>query len=928
MFRKLAYLFLSLIVLLPAARSQTDSLSVSDSLSVVPVGALITSDRVNTRFPWTVRSFNKDDISRFPFRGIESYLPLLPGVVQVNNEFHFRGSRSNEAGYFIDGIDVTNPMFGSNGVSLIPEAMEVLEVHTGPYGATMGSYNGGIVMSRMKTGGDRLSVHVDVQSDKLSSPGRPFLSTVVQGYENVVGTIGGPLPLFGIRFFLAGQRTTFANRQPMFLEPFRYDNLVDDFIRRGTMLPGSVAFQQNWLPGNRSERSTFQGNGSMVLFGITLKAIGSYDEEEYPLGSEWPNALDNYFNQARNRLSRTKTKFGAIRATYSFAEFATATLTYSFFDRVSKIFDPVFKDNWLLYTDREANTRYFDTSEWLDRYDGPPLYSTIYAFRFNAPGTPNNTYSKERQSQSRWAVEFVSHPDQSVSVKAGGTIESWTMRSFGVRNSASLLRSLDSSPYDGIIDVTFANEYETRVRYLERGGISTYGYTYFGKKSDGYKLNGEPNLLLDPPYAPLFVSAFSEAQVQSDDLGVIVGLRYQYFDPQFKTVKQGSGPMGIYDVNYNVTVGIMDENQIGKSGAQSLLMPRVHFRFSPTPQTSFHARYGMFAQMPALNPLYISSYSFSYSISPMDRSPYAGNLAFDVRPERSKQYEFGFEHSLTPHQFLRANMYYKILSNQLQLARYFAPSGAFLFTQYRNDGNGLARGIEIELEVNRYKGFSALFSYAYSVAQGTTSNPQSNAVLFSDETFPPAPTTMRPYDYQQNHRLTLIMDARTDADEGILLGGLSATSVITFSSGHPYTREEVSQFWGSSTPWLIGVHSILDPRFVRPLEAHNSSTTPFLFYMDLRLAKTLNLEVVSVTVYANVLNVFNTKNIINVYPRTGTANDDSWLNSQYSDIIEQIPNYESFYRDINLKNRWAYMRTGNDLYGPPRQIRVGMTVQF
>src|SRR3970040_1899413 len=93
--------------------------------------------------------------------------------------------------------------------------------------------------------------------------------------------------------------------------------------------------------------------------------------------------------------------------------------------------------------DSAANARYFDTSEWQDRYTGPPLYSTIYAFRFNAPGTPNNAYSKERQSQSRWAIDLVSHPASSITVKAGGSIESWTMRSFRVGNISYLLRYLD-----------------------------------------------------------------------------------------------------------------------------------------------------------------------------------------------------------------------------------------------------------------------------------------------------------------------------------------------------------------------------------------------------------------------------------------------------------------------------------------------------
>jgi len=41
----------------------------------------------------------------------------------------------------------------------------------------------------------------------------------------------------------------------------------------------------------------------------------------------------------------------------------------------------------------------------------------------------------------------------------------------------------------------------------------------------------------------------------------------------------------------------------------------------------------------------------------------------------------------------------------------------------------------------------------------------------------------------------------------------------------------------------------------------------------------------------------------------------------------EIPHYADFYRAINLQNRWAYASvTGNDLYGSPRQIRMGLRV--
>ncbi len=86
----------------------------------------------------------------------------------------------------------------------------------------------------------------------------------------------------------------------------------------------------------------------------------------------------------------------------------------------------------------------------------------------------------------------------------------------------------------------------------------------------------------------------------------------------------------------------------------------------------------------------------------------------------------------------------------------------------------------------------------------------------------------------------------------------------------------------------------------------------------------------NVKFYTHILNVLNTKNIINVFQNTGTDDDDSFLSlpiaSQY---VNGVDGFEAFYRTINLANGWSYMKaTGTNLWGPPRQIRFGIMVEF
>ena len=89
------------------------------------------------------------------------------------------------------------------------------------------------------------------------------------------------------------------------------------------------------------------------------------------------------------------------------------------------------------------------------------------------------------------------------------------------------------------------------------------------------------------------------------------------------------------------------------------------------------------------------------------------------------------------------------------------------------------------------------------------------------------------------------------------------------------------------------------------------------------------IEPTQIQFFINILNVFNTRHILNVYPQTGDTRDDGWFQSPRSEPYKAFLGYEQFYRAINLENRWAYMgATGNDIYGSPRQIRFGMTVRM
>jgi hypothetical protein len=125
------------------------------------------------------------------------------------------------------------------------------------------------------------------------------------------------------------------------------------------------------------------------------------------------------------------------------------------------------------------------------------------------------------------------------------------------------------------------------------------------------------------------------------------------------------------------------------------------------------------------------------------------------------------------------------------------------------------------------------------------------------------------------------------------------------------------------------MRATIDPRTRYPVEPINSSTTPWVFNVDMNFSKIFYLSAFNLEFYVNVLNLLNTRQVNNVFPNTGTAGDDGWLRSPLAANYKTIPRYTEFYKTINIDNRYYFYRaTGLDIYGPPRQIRVGLKLDM
>ena len=918
-----------------------------EAMEIIAERPLIQRNTTNT-----VRLTTAEDIENLPVRGVQNILALNAGTVLQDGELHVRGSRANEVAYYVDGATATNPYSNEENITVIDEAIEELQLQSGGFTAELGGANSAVVRTTVKTGGSSFKATVNYLTDDFAKSGEEFLGTTSRGFRNAAVTLSGPLLGSKTRFFLAGQHNYFRNRTPIFIEPFNTNNFVDPATGQtlaelggltddglegrvaGSPLPAPIAFKKNFLPNNQLRDNSL--NGTLVYdmsSALKFRLTGTYGYNRRPLGyNTFNNALNNIFWQ-REQRREIKTGMVALKGTHVINPKTFYEVNVSYSARNSRDFDPDFGDEWTKYSDvREWAAAGLDTSSWgrnnttrqLNVFQGPYQHSTILNFEVKAANGTVNTYAKDEQQSLGAALDFTSQVTKNFELKFGGRADRWTMRAYSVNDIRGYMDFLYG--IDGTTNRSFTDDYVRRVELAKAGNIQTYGFDIDGVNKVDSGINGPRN--------PLFASAYVQSKLEYRDLIINLGVRYERLDAKVLQPDNVSNP------TYDKTNLWIDENSVIETEANDYLLPRINFAFPVTDRTVFYAQYGKYVQMPNLNDLYRGGIrTLSRDVIPETRSLYGffgQYVGFTAKPERTEQYELGIRQSLTDNFALTITTFYKDMQDLLRLDRVVADgsgaqaAGTPIIAGWINNDFATSKGLELTLELRRTKRLAAKVSHTISDTRGTGSDSRSTRVSVSDATLATYPTLIYRLNYNQTHRGTMSIDYRfAQNDGGPILQGVGISALVNYNSGHNYTKILEPQVLGQANPWNVGVRATIDPRTRNPVEPVNSSSTPWNANVDLTLDKVVGLGKVNARFYANILNLFNTKSIINVYETTGTSNDDGWLKSALAGQYVATPYYSDFYKAINLDNRWGYfLATGDDIFGSPREFRLGLMLEF
>ena len=150
----------------------------------------------------TVRSVSSEEIEQIPTSTVSDVIRTQPGVV-MSGGMHFRGGRSGEVTYYVDGVPLKDPLFsGVNSSEVINRSIiEEMQVISGTYSAEYGNSMSGVINISTREGGDRFSLTADA---KFSGHG---LEQESAEYNRSLlrMTFGGPLLLPKTRYFISAK---------------------------------------------------------------------------------------------------------------------------------------------------------------------------------------------------------------------------------------------------------------------------------------------------------------------------------------------------------------------------------------------------------------------------------------------------------------------------------------------------------------------------------------------------------------------------------------------------------------------------------------------------------------------------------------------------------------------------------------------------
>ena len=382
---------------------------------------------------------------------------------------------------------------------------------------------------------------------------------------------------------------------------------------------------------------------------------------------------------------------------------------------------------------------------------------------------------------------------------------------------------------------------------------------------------------------PLMGAAYMQDKMEFNDLIMNFGLRFDY---QYS------------DVNYWHNAIIKDYQK--HSTPKTQLSPRFGISHPVSANSNLYFNYGYLFQQPNYRLMYTNLRADLNTGYPLIGNP-------DLEPEKSIYYELGWNQVLNDAMKINLNTYYRDIT-RLVGSRDIMDEKGNIFTVFANADYGEVKGFDLDIENISRQMFNWSLSYSYMLAEGNASDPYEGYYSYATVTGdsrPPWPVHAYPLAFDQRHKLTALVDFQVARHQKLELFGMKMPDawgvnlVAQYGSGLPFTRTD-------ATGKRIG--------------SLNGERMPFSLVFNLRANKNFFLSMegkTSLSLFVEVENMFNRRNVTQVYQATGLPDQDA-----SPPLSANLPNYQQALI-------WQRLLANDPQhYDYPRQLRLGMEINF
>ncbi|MBD3381738.1 MAG: TonB-dependent receptor [candidate division Zixibacteria bacterium] len=879
----------------------------------------------------TLRLVSGDEARNMPTRGYQDVVGLSTGVVAFQDNssvrqrggnessnsptLNIRGGRQNEVAYLVDGFATSDPLTGLANLSVNNNAIEEISITTGGFNAEYGWIASGAINVTTKEGTKNYSGNLEAVTSELTDE---------YGYNIYAFDLTGPIIPGNERasFFVSGERRVHLDRQPHAKagdEPLPHNDL------RGWTWQGKLRYDLN------------------QAMNLRLGVIGSYDK--------WNRYIRSYhFNTAHAPKYEDVNNSVNLQFTHNVSKQTFYTVRGAYFLTKRTSGDGVYFDDLWGYI-RPKGNKAFDATTLFRTWDDPETYYQVCCpgnTWCSEPLGPNDSIPDDAPCSAseltyRYDYYLLSN-DEGNYVDSSKLDESYVLDDFTKRRSSYYGFDFDlTHQLNKANEIKVGFEYQRHtLRYLRHvtpiqlyngPGVGTqdmdnYGYDLEFQYDEDSSLTGVKVVDQDDGWNaaknPYNFALYIQDKFEWEGLVINAGLRYDYLNVNTYRLKNEAWPLDPDSLaikfpdndEYTEEAQKLTLDDLEDAEAEQRISPRLGIGFPVTDKTVFHLYYGKFFQRPELQYLYVS---YDYLFYMIDAHPYFNPIGNpNLEPEETTAYEVGVTHQLGDNSRFDITAYYKDIRNLTQVDH--VPVDPFAYDTYTNKDYGTIKGLEFAFKLRRTNNIALDVAYTLSKAQATGSfaSTQNNVAWTNSE----EPLRISPLDFDQRHKLTAVVDVRSGAKEGPMLGNFypleraGLNLVFNTASGNPYTPAEIYNevTLGSVTP--------------TPLSSINSRYGPWTYRIDLKANKTFTVAGLDMDVYLWILNVLNTENAIDVFEGTGRPDDTGWLATGEGQAFINTHSDPDPVTGMTGEEMYQFKQNDPNSYDLPRVIRLGVRLSF